>query len=85
MSSKTFEDYLKAISILSSNGKTVTTTEISRHFKIAPASVTEMLKKLAEKEYIDIFTLSRKHSHSQRPSDRGESNTKTQTARKIPL
>jgi DtxR family transcriptional regulator, Mn-dependent transcriptional regulator len=50
---KTVEDYLKAISILSSNGKPVTTNEISHHFKIAPASVTEMLKKLAEKGYID--------------------------------
>jgi DtxR family Mn-dependent transcriptional regulator len=53
MSNKTLEDYLKALSILSSNGKAVTTNEISRHFKIAPASVTEMLKKLAEKGYID--------------------------------
>jgi DtxR family Mn-dependent transcriptional regulator len=53
MSSKTVEDYLKALSILSTNGKEVNTTEISRHFKIAPASVTEMLKKLAEKGYIN--------------------------------
>ena len=53
MSNKTVEDYLKALSILSSNGKAVSTTEISRHFKIAPASVTEMLQKLAEKGYVD--------------------------------
>jgi DtxR family Mn-dependent transcriptional regulator len=53
MPSKTLEDYLKALSILASNGKTVNTTEISRHFKIAPASVTEMLQKLAEKGYIN--------------------------------
>ena len=53
MSSKSEEDYLKAISILSSNDKAVSTTEISRYFKIAPPSVTEMVKKLAEKGYIE--------------------------------
>jgi DtxR family Mn-dependent transcriptional regulator len=52
MSSKSIEDYLKAISILSQNGKTVSTTEIAGHFKIAPASVTEMLNKLAKKGYV---------------------------------
>jgi DtxR family Mn-dependent transcriptional regulator len=52
MSSKSVEDYLKAIYILSQNGKSVSTTEISEHFNIAPASVTEMLKKLAKKGYV---------------------------------
>jgi DtxR family Mn-dependent transcriptional regulator len=52
MSSKSIEDYLKAISILSQNGKAVSTTEIAKHFNIAPASVTEMLKKLAKKGYV---------------------------------
>jgi DtxR family Mn-dependent transcriptional regulator len=52
MSSKSSEDYLKAIYILSQNGKSVSTTEISEHFNIAPASVTEMLKKLAKKGYV---------------------------------
>jgi DtxR family Mn-dependent transcriptional regulator len=52
MSSKSIEDYLKAIYILSQNGKSVSTTEISEHFSIAPASVTEMLKKLAKKGYV---------------------------------
>jgi DtxR family Mn-dependent transcriptional regulator len=52
MSSKSSEDYLKAIYILSQNGKAVSTTEISGHFNIAPASVTEMLKKLDKKGYV---------------------------------
>lgn len=52
MSSKSIEDYLKAIYILSRNGKPTSTTEIAEHFKIAPASVTEMLKKLAQKGYV---------------------------------
>lgn len=52
MSSKSVEDYLKALYILSRNGNSVTTTEISDHFKIAPASVTEMLKKLSRKGYV---------------------------------
>lgn len=52
MSSKTIEDYLKALYTLSRNGKPISTTEIAEHFKIAPASVTEMLKKLSEKGYV---------------------------------
>lgn len=52
MSSKSIEDYLKAIHILSLNGKPTSTTEISEHLNVAPASVTEMLKKLAKKGYV---------------------------------
>jgi DtxR family Mn-dependent transcriptional regulator len=55
MSSRSVEDYLKALYIISRNGKTkgtVTTTQISNYFTIAPASVTEMLKKLDEKGYV---------------------------------
>jgi DtxR family Mn-dependent transcriptional regulator len=52
MSSKSLEDYLKAIYILSRNGKSTSTTEIAEHFKIAPASVTEMFQKLANKGYV---------------------------------
>jgi len=52
MARRSVEDYLKAIYDLSQNGKPVSTTEISRTLKVAPASVTEMLKKLAEKGYI---------------------------------
>jgi len=53
MSNKSVEDYLKAFYLLSRNGKSVTTTDISQHFAIAPASVTEMLKKLADRGYIE--------------------------------
>jgi DtxR family Mn-dependent transcriptional regulator len=52
VSSKSIEDYLKAIYILSRNGKSISTTDIAEHFSIAPASVTEMLKKLAKKGYV---------------------------------
>jgi DtxR family Mn-dependent transcriptional regulator len=52
MSTKSTEDYLKALYILSRNGKSISTTEIAEHFKIAPASVTEMLKKLAKNGYV---------------------------------
>jgi DtxR family Mn-dependent transcriptional regulator len=52
MARRSVEDYLKAIYDLSKNGNAVSTTEISRTLKVAPASVTEMLKKLAEKGYI---------------------------------
>jgi DtxR family Mn-dependent transcriptional regulator len=52
MTRRSTEDYLKAIYDLSQDGQPVSTTDISRTLKIAPASVTEMLKKLAEKGYI---------------------------------
>src|SRR3972149_7441207 len=50
---RSVEDYLKAVYDLSRNGNQVSTTEISRTLKIAPASVTEMLKKLAEHGYVN--------------------------------
>ena len=50
---RSVEDYLKTVYVLSRNGGAVSTTEISRTLKVAPASVTEMLKKLAEKGYIE--------------------------------
>jgi DtxR family Mn-dependent transcriptional regulator len=53
MSQKTIEDYLKAVYDHSRNGTAVSTTEISRTLKVAPASVTEMLKKLAENGYVN--------------------------------
>jgi DtxR family Mn-dependent transcriptional regulator len=53
MSSKSVEDYLRVLYTLSRNGRIVATTEISQCLQVAPASVTEMLKKLAEKGYIN--------------------------------
>jgi len=53
MSQKSVEDYLKAAYDLSRNGTPISTTEISRTLKVAPASVTEMLKKLAENGYVN--------------------------------
>jgi DtxR family Mn-dependent transcriptional regulator len=52
MTRRSVEDYLKAIYDLSQNENPASTTDISRTLKVAPASVTEMLKKLAEKGYI---------------------------------
>lgn len=52
MEQKSTQDYLKAIYTLSRNKDLVSTTEISRKLDVAPASVTEMLKKLSEDDYI---------------------------------
>jgi len=52
LATKSVEDYLKALYGLSQNGQAITTTEVSRQLKIAPASVTEMLKKLGGKGYV---------------------------------
>jgi DtxR family Mn-dependent transcriptional regulator len=50
-SSRSMQDYLKAIAALSSIDEHVTTTQISRRLSIASPSVTSMLKKLTEKGY----------------------------------
>lgn len=52
MPNRSVEDYLKTLQVLSRNGDSVTTTEISEHLEVAPASVTEMLKKLSKKGYV---------------------------------
>lgn len=51
--SKSTEEYLEALYTLTQNDTTASTSDISKHLKIAPASVTEMLKKLADGEYVD--------------------------------
>ncbi len=53
MSRRTIEDYLKTVYELSKNGEVISTTEISKALNVAPASVTEMLKKLSENNYIE--------------------------------
>jgi DtxR family Mn-dependent transcriptional regulator len=53
MSRRSVEDYLKTVYVLSRNGSGASTTEISRTLKVAPASVTEMLKKLAENGFVN--------------------------------
>ena len=52
MEQKSTQDYLKAVYDLSKNGDLVSTTEISQKLDVAPASVTEMLKKLSQDGYI---------------------------------
>jgi DtxR family transcriptional regulator, Mn-dependent transcriptional regulator len=50
--SKSVEEYLEAIYVLSRAGGPVSTSELSRRLKINPASVTEMLKKLSQNGYV---------------------------------
>jgi DtxR family Mn-dependent transcriptional regulator len=52
MEPKSTQDYLKTIYALSRNKDLVSNTEISKKLDVAPASVTEMLKKLSEDDYI---------------------------------
>ncbi len=52
MEQKTTQDYLKTIYSLTKNGKLVSNNAIAQKLNVAPASVTEMLKKLAEQNYI---------------------------------
>lgn len=46
------EEYLEALYTLTQDGKAASTTAISKRLKIAPASVTEMLRKLADSSYV---------------------------------
>ena len=52
MQQKSTQDYLKAVYGLARNGDLVSTTEISQRLDVTPASVTEMLKKLAQDGYV---------------------------------
>jgi DtxR family Mn-dependent transcriptional regulator len=52
MEQKSTQDYLKAVYNLSKNGDLVSNTQISHKLDVAPASVTEMLKKLSEEGYV---------------------------------
>ncbi len=52
MEQKSTQDYLKAVYGLTRNGDLVSTTAIAHRLSVAPASVTEMLKKLADEGYI---------------------------------
>ena len=52
MEQKSTQDYLKAVYGLSKNGDLVGNTQIAKKLDVAPASVTEMLKKLSEEGYI---------------------------------
>jgi DtxR family Mn-dependent transcriptional regulator len=52
MEQKTTQDYLKTIYSLTKNGELVSNNDIAQKLDIAPASVTEMLKKLADQGYI---------------------------------
>ena len=50
--SKNIEDYVKTLYSITMNSGVASTNEISHRLNVAPASVTEMLKKLDEKGYI---------------------------------
>ncbi|MCL2150452.1 MAG: metal-dependent transcriptional regulator [Dehalococcoidia bacterium] len=47
------EEYLEALHSLCQGGVAASTSEISRRLRVSPASVTEMLKKLSAKGYVD--------------------------------
>ena len=47
------EEYLEALYTLTQDNKTATTSKISKRLNIAPASVTEMLRKLAGGGYVN--------------------------------
>jgi DtxR family Mn-dependent transcriptional regulator len=53
MASEFVEEYLEALYDLSKISTPVKTTDVSSYLNIAPASVTEMLQKLAKSKYIE--------------------------------
>ena len=52
MRKKTIEDYVEIIYVLGGNNGRVRTSQIANALSLSPASVTEVLQKLAEEEYI---------------------------------
>jgi DtxR family transcriptional regulator, Mn-dependent transcriptional regulator len=51
--SNSTEEYLESIYNLTQNGEPATTSALSKRLNIAPASVTEMLRKLADEQYVN--------------------------------
>ncbi len=51
--SKNIEEYMEALYSLTRNGNKASTSEISQRLNVAPPSVTEMLKKLEKKGYVE--------------------------------
>jgi DtxR family transcriptional regulator, Mn-dependent transcriptional regulator len=47
------EEYLEALYTLTQDGRAATTSDLSKRLNLAPASVTEMLKKLADCGYLN--------------------------------
>ncbi|RIK33380.1 MAG: DtxR family transcriptional regulator, partial [Chloroflexi bacterium] len=52
MTSASIENYLKAIYQLQENSETVTTTALAQYLAVAPASATNMIKKLARLQLV---------------------------------
>ena len=55
MNSQSIEDYLKALYHLQQSSSAVSTNEIASYLKMKPSSVSDMLKKLAKKKYINYL------------------------------
>lgn len=51
--SASIEEYLEALYTLTQDGKSASTSEISKRLNIAPSSVTEMLRKLTDGGYLN--------------------------------
>jgi len=55
MTTESTEEYLEAIYCLYERGEAATTTSVAKELKVAPASATQMLKKLAKQGYLKYF------------------------------
>tara|TARA_B100001287_G_scaffold38285_1_gene27588 strand:- start:9762 stop:10418 length:657 start_codon:yes stop_codon:yes gene_type:complete len=55
MNSQSEEDYLKAVYHLQKESNSVSTNSIASYLDMKPSSVSDMLKKLAEKKYINYL------------------------------
>ena len=55
MRSRSEEDYLKAIYSLSTEGSSTSTNDIAKALTMKASSVTDMLKKLADKKWVNYI------------------------------
>ena len=85
MAKQSMEDYLKTVYDLSKNGEPVNNNDIAKTLNVAPASVTEMLKKLVRKTVHPILTLPWHHINRSRQKNRPKNSTQTPPTRTIPI
>ena len=78
MQTSTTEDYLKAIFKLSGPFKKgVSTNSVAEELSTKASSVSDMVKKLAEKKISSLYQISRNNTNSRRRENCPTCNTKT--------
>ena len=84
MVSENIEEYLECIWEITQLGKPAKTSDIAAELKVSPASVTEMVQKLAEEGFVVYEKYKRGNAHRGREPDRFQDQTSASTVGKVP-